>query len=104
MCLCLVAELSAGGVLNKNVPLIPPQKLNMWQLVKQLRKQFGSKDSLWNLEWYLWCDSRSQFTVTAAGQSHSPRNPEAIKVKNMYRGNITWSEKLCREVTLPSPR
>ena len=29
MCLCLVVELSAGGVLNRNVPLIPPRKLNM---------------------------------------------------------------------------
>ncbi|KAJ8627602.1 hypothetical protein MRB53_020909 [Persea americana] len=59
MCLCLAAELSAEGVLNKIVSLIPPQKLNMWGLVKQLRKQFGLKDSLWNLEWYLWRDSRS---------------------------------------------
>ena len=29
MCLYLSTELSAGGVLNRNVPLIPPWKLNM---------------------------------------------------------------------------
>ena len=44
-------------------------------LEKQLGKQFGSKDSLWNLEWYFWQDSHSQFTVITVGQSLRPKNP-----------------------------
>ena len=41
MCLPYLGEPFVGGVSNKHVLLTPPLKLNMWLLLKLLRKMYG---------------------------------------------------------------
>ena len=43
-----VEQLLVGGVLSNHVLLIKLWKLNMWQHQRQLRKQYGLGNSLWN--------------------------------------------------------
>ena len=41
-------QLLVGGVSSNHVLMIKLWKLNMWQLQRQLRKQYGLGNSLWN--------------------------------------------------------
>ncbi|VFQ90465.1 unnamed protein product [Cuscuta campestris] len=90
---CLNGGAFSWKSFKEDTTAIRLQRLSTYLLPRQLRKLFGSRSSLLNLEWFLVLMTLCRCFATTLGPLHKHRNRDLTRKPNIWYDAITSYEK-----------